>query len=489
MIDSISERSLPFARDAEQCVLGSIILENLALREALVYVEPEDFYFEQHKIIYDACRALYVRGTGIDLITLKHYLTEQEELEMIGGVSYLDELIQVVPTARNIVHYSKIVRAKAQSRRLIIGLSECLNKAYDDDKHSLDTAVRNLEKNIEDFRHNTSEASSQSLFEIAVSAGDFIAKDIPERDPLIDGVMFTSSVNMGYSWRGLGKSQLFAGSLAAEVSTGGEWLYWNVPDPARVLYVDGELPGKYLQWIFQNWLAGRDGSMIDIIASDTFFEKYGRSMDLNRKQDQELLLDSLIRLEADGRRPELIILDNLSTLFWEQEDKHSDQDTLLQFVMHLRHMKYAVFVVDHAGKSKEARGSRGHSRKEDPLDLVIKLDEPEAPSLNGAAKFRFEITKFRGLWPKPGRFECEMVRNENLPGFWKWRTESIGDTSMPIRILNHIYKFKPNYQADIAEAFGVKPPSISKHLTKLRNEGLLEGLTVTRKGEAFVTAD
>jgi replicative DNA helicase len=99
---------------AEQCVLGAILLDNEAINHALEILAPEDSYRDSHREIYRAMIELIDLPSPIDAITLTDWLKKNGKLESIDGTTYIAELASIVPTASNIVHYSRLVREKGR---------------------------------------------------------------------------------------------------------------------------------------------------------------------------------------------------------------------------------------------------------------------------------------------------------------------------------------------------------------------------------------
>ena len=116
--------------EAEQSVLGGILLEPEALSRILEVLQEDDFYREGHRKIFSAMVALYQKGTPVDLITLTESLLTRQNLEAIGGASYLTSLTDAIPSAVNIEVYARIVREKAILRRLINLTTEIATKSY-----------------------------------------------------------------------------------------------------------------------------------------------------------------------------------------------------------------------------------------------------------------------------------------------------------------------------------------------------------------------
>ena len=116
--DDILRRVPPQNLEAEQSVLGAILLDNDAINAALEIVLPEDFYQERHRVVFRTMTELSDRNVPIDAITLTDALAGKGFLEQIGGPAYIAELASIVPTAAHTGHYARIVREKAVLRTL-----------------------------------------------------------------------------------------------------------------------------------------------------------------------------------------------------------------------------------------------------------------------------------------------------------------------------------------------------------------------------------
>ena len=105
--------------EAERCVLGAMLLNAKAIPEAVDVLgngADENFFIDGHTHIFRAILRLYAIGTPVDMVTLTEALTEAGRLEAAGGVSYIAELTDAVPTSANVGHYAKIVRSAALRR-------------------------------------------------------------------------------------------------------------------------------------------------------------------------------------------------------------------------------------------------------------------------------------------------------------------------------------------------------------------------------------
>lgn len=116
--------------EAEQSVIGAILLDNNALNAALEIISPGDFYKEAHRKIFSAMLDLNERGEAIDLVTVTDSLRGKNELELIGGASYLSTIVNTVPTSANIKFHSKILHEKALLRNLINVSTEIATLGY-----------------------------------------------------------------------------------------------------------------------------------------------------------------------------------------------------------------------------------------------------------------------------------------------------------------------------------------------------------------------
>lgn len=113
------EKLPPQNIDAEQSVLGSILIDKNAIIKVADIIKPEDFYKETHRMIYETMIELYEKIEPIDVLSLSNKLEEKNQLELVGGRSYLATLTNSVLTAANIINYAQIVQKKSTLRRLI----------------------------------------------------------------------------------------------------------------------------------------------------------------------------------------------------------------------------------------------------------------------------------------------------------------------------------------------------------------------------------
>jgi replicative DNA helicase len=141
-VDDVLRRLPPQSLEAEESVLGGILLDNTAVDRVLEFVRADDFYRESHRRIFRAMLALSERNEPADLVTLSETLRQRGELQDVGGASYLAELAERVPTAANVAHYARIVREKAILRSLISTATEIATAGYQDSRDVKDLLDR-----------------------------------------------------------------------------------------------------------------------------------------------------------------------------------------------------------------------------------------------------------------------------------------------------------------------------------------------------------
>ena len=117
--DEIIHQAAPHSIEAEQSILGALLLNNAFIDDVLTIIKTDDFYREDHRLIFAGILQLSARGQPADVITLNDYLKQQGKEEASGGLVYLNQVSVVVPSAANLPRYAQIVAEKARLRRLI----------------------------------------------------------------------------------------------------------------------------------------------------------------------------------------------------------------------------------------------------------------------------------------------------------------------------------------------------------------------------------
>lgn len=171
--------------EAEMSILGGVLLENDALNKVLELLSPDDFYRVSHRQIFNALIALSERNEPADLVTLIAELKQRDQLDAVGGSAYLAALVDYVPTAANIVYYSRLVKEKSVARHLINVATEIATRGYDGQE--MDKTLDWAEKSIFEIANMKIRPSYFSTKEIMKDTFKSIER-LFERKELITGV-------------------------------------------------------------------------------------------------------------------------------------------------------------------------------------------------------------------------------------------------------------------------------------------------------------
>ena len=191
--------------EAEQSVLGGILLENVAINPVLELMAGSDFYSDAHRKIFAAVLELSERNQPIDLITLSNHLRDKKQLDAVGGAVYLSQLVDNVPSAANISHYARIVKEKSVLRKLIGTATEILNRTYGAGA-DVDSVLDEAEHAIFEISQNKIRPSFYPLKDIIKDSFRTIER-LYERKELITGVA-TGFTKLDEMTSGLQKSDL-----------------------------------------------------------------------------------------------------------------------------------------------------------------------------------------------------------------------------------------------------------------------------------------
>jgi replicative DNA helicase len=185
-MDLLAQRIPPQSLDAEVSVLGGILLENEALNRVLEVIHESDFYRESHRKIFSAMLELSERSEPTDLITLSEILKKREAFDQVGGIEYLNSLVNSVPTAANISYYAKIIKEKSILRKLINRATEIVSQGYSD-SGDVDDFLDRAEHSIFEISEDRVRPSFYPIKDIIKSSFKTIEK-LYEKRQLITGV-------------------------------------------------------------------------------------------------------------------------------------------------------------------------------------------------------------------------------------------------------------------------------------------------------------
>ena len=184
-------RSLPQSVEAEQSVIGSMIIDKNAIAKVLESLKEEDFYRDGHKVIYKTILEMFRNDIAVDLLTLLEYLKSTDMLERSGGVTYITELSSSVPTTANLSAYIKIVSDKSTLRKLIKASTTIIEESYNN-QSQVENVVDIAEKKI----FNIAEKRTSKDFE---PLSDVLERGFAQIEKLFNNKGETTGVSSGFT--------------------------------------------------------------------------------------------------------------------------------------------------------------------------------------------------------------------------------------------------------------------------------------------------
>ena len=219
----------PNDTEAEQAVIGSMLTDKDAVSAAIEVLKEEDFYREDNKIIYTAILNLYNRSEPIDIITLKSELSSMGKLDAVGGLEYIAELPDKVPTTSNVEQYIKIVEEKSILRNLIKTANDIITLGYDPTQE-VEAIIDNSEKKIFEVMQKKNQKGYSSIKDVLVDTFTEL-EQLYNRKQHITGVP-TGFADLDFKTAGLHKSDLVL--VAARPAKGKSAFALNIATNAAV---------------------------------------------------------------------------------------------------------------------------------------------------------------------------------------------------------------------------------------------------------------
>lgn len=220
----------PHSDEAEMALLGSIMIRPESIHEVSDTIRPETFYAEKHSLVYETMLELHAKASPIDLISVSHRLKERDQLERIGGISYITELVNSVPTSTNIEHYASIVFNKFMLRKLIAS-GEYIEALGYEEGRELDDVLDSASKKIFEATNTSGTQKYVQISDELSKAWERIDKLHKSKDEM-RGVP-TGFKDLDHKLSGLQKSDLII--LAARPSVGKTSLALNIANNAANL--------------------------------------------------------------------------------------------------------------------------------------------------------------------------------------------------------------------------------------------------------------
>lgn len=223
--EALLKRILPHSVEAEQSVIGSMIIDRDAIGVASGIILGEDFYNKQYGALFEAMVELNDEGKPVDLVTLQNRLKEKDVPPEVSGPEFIRDLITAVPTSANVKHYANIVAEKATLRRLIRLNEEIANTCYVG-KESLEDILADTEKRVFDLVQRRNTGEFVPIRQIVSDAIDTIEKASHNKGN-VTGVA-TGFLDLDYKTAGMQPSDLIL--VAARPSMGKTAFVLNIAE-------------------------------------------------------------------------------------------------------------------------------------------------------------------------------------------------------------------------------------------------------------------
>ena len=219
----------PHDIEAEQAILGSMLTDRDAVISAIEVLKPDDFYREDNKIIYEAILNLYNRSEPIDVITVRAELETMGKIDNVGGLEYLVELPDKVPTTANSMKYIKIVEEKSSLRKLIKTANEIIELGYDPTE-DVDDIMEGAEKKIFNIMQDKDQKGYSPLKDVLVESFTKL-EELYNRKQHITGVP-SGFIDLDYRTAGFHGSELIL--IAARPAMGKTAFALNIASNAAL---------------------------------------------------------------------------------------------------------------------------------------------------------------------------------------------------------------------------------------------------------------
>ncbi|WP_316605939.1 replicative DNA helicase [Streptococcus pluranimalium] len=164
---------LPQDQNAEQAVLGSIFINPDVMISVAEHLSAADFYRPAHQVLFRTISDLLDKGQAIDVLTVKSALESKGDLQAIGGIAYLTDIVSAIPTSTHAEHYAKIVAQKARLRAIIDQLSESVSNAYESDM-DVEEIIAKAEQSLIKISQSSSKSSFRPIHDLILESHDKI---------------------------------------------------------------------------------------------------------------------------------------------------------------------------------------------------------------------------------------------------------------------------------------------------------------------------
>ncbi len=229
MDDALVKRVLPHSIEAEQSVIGSMLMNRDAIITSMDILTGEDFYQRQYGVMFDCITELFNEGKPVDLVTLQDRLKEKDVPPEVSSLDFVRNIMETVPTSANVRYYANIVKDKSILRSLIRATEEVTNECYLDSE-PLEDIMADTEKKIFDLLQSRNSSEFVPIRQIAIDVMERIEKAAANKEP-VTGIP-TGFVDLDYKTSGFQPSDLIL--IAARPSMGKTAFVLNIADYVAV---------------------------------------------------------------------------------------------------------------------------------------------------------------------------------------------------------------------------------------------------------------
>lgn len=215
MEETLIKRIMPNSLEAEQSVVGSMIMDKDAIVTAMEMLLKEDFYHQQYGIIFDSMVELYSAGQPVDLVTLQNKLKERDVPQEVSSLAFVGELVRAVPTSANIKYYCNIVKENSMKRKLIRVTEDIENECYAG-RESLESIFDKTEHDVFALLSSRSDGDFVPISQVVMNALEKIER-ASKQSGTVTGIP-TGFIDLDYRTAGMQPSDLIL--IAARPSMG-----------------------------------------------------------------------------------------------------------------------------------------------------------------------------------------------------------------------------------------------------------------------------
>jgi replicative DNA helicase len=387
--DLTLDAGLPASVDSERTILGAILLDDQAIKEAAKVINADDFSLDSHRRIFLRMAEIAQAGSAIDIVTLSHELAKNKEVESIGGVAYLASLTEGLPRRPVIGEYIRIIKDKSLLRRIMGVSSSAIARAADQSEEAINT-LEFMERELLSLRE-----SSRSLFRgrntepFFVGARTFISTAPENVDWTIDGIIQKEGNGLVLGDSGTSKSVLIF-DLALHMVAGVAWFQHRIPKRLRVGLVAREDATGLSQGRLKKMLKGAPESVREFIGmidlEDWLYVNTRAQRDSWTLQSNPDLVDIIESIKE--RKIQFVFLDVFRALWEGNENDNQETSKVLGAATRIAtEANCQVCIVHHLSKSDKgtifdrARGGGINGWKEWGLGLTVENPDDEPRNL------------------------------------------------------------------------------------------------------------